>query len=190
MSRPAVFLDRDGTIIEDVGFLRALSQIDLLPWSADAIRQLNDAGFAVVVITNQSGVGRGYYDEAHVQATHAALDTKLNAAGARIEGYYYCPHYPGSVDPRYGIECDCRKPRPGLILEAASRHGIDLAASFMVGDRWRDIDAGAAAGCRTILIDHGYQERAPEHAPDAVVRSLAAAADWILSHPAPPTSSD
>jgi D-glycero-D-manno-heptose 1,7-bisphosphate phosphatase len=185
MIRPAVFLDRDGTIIEDVGFLRDLSQIDLLPWSADAIRRLNDAGLAVVVTTNQSGVGRGYYDEAHVQATHAALDTMLNAAGARIERYYYCPHYPESIDPRYRVECDCRKPASGLLRRAAADLGIDVTRSWMVGDWWRDVQAGIGAGTRTILIRSGRSDThrpAPEDAaqPDAILNNLMEAADWIL----------
>lgn len=185
MTRPAVFLDRDGTIIEDVGFLRDVSQIDLLPWSADAIHRLHDGGFVVVVITNQSGVGRGYFDEAHVQATHAALDTMLNAAGARIEGYYYCPHYPSSIDARYGIACDCRKPAPGLLRRAAADLGIDLTQSWMVGDWWRDVQAGIAAGTRTILVRSGRSENhrpAPGDAPrpDAILNNLMEAADWIL----------
>src|SRR5689334_842848 len=141
MTRPAVFLDRDGTIIEDVGFLRDVAQIDLLPWSAEAIRQLNGAGFAVIVITNQSGVGRGYYD---------------------------CPHHPESIDARYGIECDCRKPGSGLLRRAAADFDIDLTRSWMVGDWWRDVQAGIGAGTRTILIRSGRSDvhrPAPEGAP-------------------------
>jgi D-glycero-D-manno-heptose 1,7-bisphosphate phosphatase len=180
-----VFLDRDGTIIEDVGFLRAVSQIDLLPWAAAAIRQLRDAGYVVVVITNQSGVGRGYFDEAHVAATHRALDAALAAAGAAVDGYYYCPHYPDSADPRYGGTCDCRKPAPGLLWRAAQDLGLDLGASWMVGDWWRDVEAGHAAGTRTILIRTG---RSAEHrpappgapTPDAILNNLMEAAGWIL----------
>jgi D-glycero-D-manno-heptose 1,7-bisphosphate phosphatase len=183
--RPGVFLDRDGTIIDDVGYLRALSQIDLLPWSADAIRQLNDAGFLVVVITNQSGVARGYFDEAHVQATHASLDAMLRSRGARIDGYYYCPHYPAAADPRYGIDCDCRKPAAGLLLRAAADLDIDLASSWMIGDWWRDVQAGAGAGTRTILIRTGRSDvhrPAPPDAPqpDAILNNLMEAAGWIL----------
>ena len=185
MTRPAVFLDRDGTIIEDVGFLRDVAQIDLLPWSAEAIRQLNGAGFAVIVITNQSGVGRGYFDEAHVQATHAALDTMLKPLGAHVEGYYYCPHYPESIDARYGIECDCRKPGSGLLRRAAADFDIDLTRSWMVGDWWRDVQAGIGAGTRTILIRSGRSDvhrPAPADAPqpDAILNNLMEAAGWIL----------
>jgi D-glycero-D-manno-heptose 1,7-bisphosphate phosphatase len=185
VSRPAVFLDRDGTIIEDVGYLRDLSQIDLLPWSADAIGQLNAAGFAVVLITNQSGVARGYFDEAHVQATHASLDALLQARGARIDGYYYCPHYPQSRDPRYALACDCRKPASGLLRRAAADLDLDLARSWMVGDWWRDVEAGAGAGTRTILIRtgrSGMHRPAPPGAPepDAILNNLMEAAGWIL----------
>jgi D-glycero-D-manno-heptose 1,7-bisphosphate phosphatase len=185
MTRHAVFLDRDGTIIEDVGFLRDLSQIDVLPWAADAIRALNDAGFLVVVITNQSGVGRGYFGEAHVRATHAALDAMLQASGARIDGYYFCPHHPASTDARYGIACDCRKPAPGLLRRAAADLDIDLSRSWMVGDWWRDVQAGTGAGTRTLLIRTGRSDvhrPAPPDAPqpDAILINLREAVDWIL----------
>jgi D-glycero-D-manno-heptose 1,7-bisphosphate phosphatase len=183
--KPAVFLDRDGTIIEDVGFLRDVAQIDLLPWSVQAIRRFNDAGYVVVVITNQSGVGRGYFDEAHVQATHRALDTMLTELGARIDAYYYCPHYPGSDDVRYAGECDCRKPAPGLLRRAASDLQLDLSRSWMVGDWWRDVEAGAGAGTGTVLIRTGRSlehRAAPPDAPqpDAILNNLMEAAEWIL----------
>jgi D-glycero-D-manno-heptose 1,7-bisphosphate phosphatase len=183
--RPAVFLDRDGTIIEDVAYLRDFEHIDVLPWSANAIRSLNLAGFAVVVVTNQSGVARGYFDEAHVLATHRALDEKLAAAGASIDAYYYCPHHPDSPDARYGAPCDCRKPAAGLLRRAAADLGLDLAASWTVGDMWRDVQAGASAGTRTILIRAGRggpHPRAPRDAPtpDAILDNLMEAATWIL----------
>jgi D-glycero-D-manno-heptose 1,7-bisphosphate phosphatase len=185
MTRPAVFLDRDGTIIEDIGFLRDVSQIDLLPWSADAIRRLNEAGYVVVVVTNQSGVGRGYFDEAHVLATHAALDLALREHGARIDAFYYCPHYPTSADTRYGLTCDCRKPASGMLHRAAEDLGLDLSQSWMVGDWWRDVQAGAGAGARTILIRTGRSaEHRPEPPdatrPDAILNNLMEAAAWIL----------
>ena len=185
MRRPAVFLDRDGTIIEDVGFLRDLSQVDVLPWAAEAIRQVNDAGFAVVVITNQSGVARGYFDEAHVRATHRAIDAALAPHGARIDAYYYCPHYPKSSDPHYGVDCDCRKPASGLLRRAAADLGIDVNQSWMVGDWWRDVQAGIGAGTRTILIRTGRSTAhrpAPPDAPrpDAILNDLMEAAGWIL----------
>ncbi|HTM02760.1 MAG TPA: D-glycero-beta-D-manno-heptose 1,7-bisphosphate 7-phosphatase [Vicinamibacterales bacterium] len=183
--RPCVFLDRDGTIIEDVGFLRDIGQLDVLPWSADAIKLLNDGGYAVVVVTNQSGVGRGYFDEAHVQATHQALDAKLAAQGARVDAYYYCPHHPDAADARYGTACDCRKPAPGMLRRAAADLQLDLPRSWMVGDWWRDVQAGVGAGVRTILVRSGRSAEhrpAPEEAPrpDAILNNLMEAAAWIL----------
>jgi D-glycero-D-manno-heptose 1,7-bisphosphate phosphatase len=183
--KKVLFIDRDGTIIEDVGYLRDLSQVDLLPWAGDAIQQLNDAGFAVVVITNQSGVARGYFDEAHVQATHRALDAALAPHGARIESYYYCPHYPQSSDPRYGRECDCRKPARGLVDRAARELGVDPRRSFVVGDRWLDLRLARAVGARGVLVRTGYgrTEEArpvPDVAADAVADNLMGATSWIL----------
>ena len=185
MTRPAVFLDRDGTIIEDVGYLRDLSQIDLLPWSADAIRQLNEAGYLVVVVTNQSGVARGYFDEAHVRATHAAIDAALAERGARIDAYYYCPHHPDSGNPPYRGVCDCRKPASGLLMRAAQDLAIALSQSWMVGDWWRDVQAGIAAGTRTVLIRSGrsaaHRPEPPDMPrPDAILNNLMEAAAWIL----------
>jgi D-glycero-D-manno-heptose 1,7-bisphosphate phosphatase len=185
MSRPAVFLDRDGTIIEDVSYLRDVSEIDLLPWAAGAIRQLTDAGFVIVVVTNQSGVARGYFDEALVAATHEALDVQLAAQGARIDSYYYCPHYPISADPRYGIVCDCRKPFAGMLHRAARELNVDLSRSWMVGDSWSDVQAGLSAGTRSILIRSGrgtIHKPAPAEAaqPDAILNNLMEAAEWIL----------
>ena len=185
MTRAAAFLDRDGTIIDDVGYLRDLSQIDLLPWSADSIRQLNEAGYLVVVVTNQSGVARGYFDEAHVRATHAAIDAALAARGARIDAYYFCPHHPEAASPRYGGVCDCRKPASGLLLRAARDLAIDLSRSYMVGDWWRDVQAGRAAGTRTVLIRSGrsaaHQPAQPDMPrPDAILNNLMEAAAWIL----------
>ena len=185
MSRPAVFLDRDGTIIEDVSYLKDVSEIDLLPWAAGAIRHLNDAGFAVVVVTNQSGVARGYFDEALVGATHAALDARLASHGARVDRYYYCPHYPDVADTRYGIVCDCRKPSAGMLRRAAEDLTLDLSRSWMVGDSWSDVEAGVSAGAHSILIRSG---RSPMHKaapvekprPDAILDNLMEAAEWIL----------
>ena len=185
MSRPAVFLDRDGTVIEDVGFLSSIDAMTLLPWSAAAIRRLNDAGYPVVVITNQSGVGRGLFDEAHVRATHDALDRALAASNARIDAYYYCPHHPAAADTRYRVLCDCRKPAPGLLRRAARDLDLDLARSWMVGDWWRDVEAGVAAGARAILIRTGRSDThrpAPAAPPaaDAILDNLMEAVDWIL----------
>ena len=185
MTRPAVFLDRDGTVIEDVGYLSDAAGIELLPWSAAAIRRLNDAGRAVVVATNQSGVARGRFGEGQVAAIHAALDAALAVEGARIDAYYYCPHHPEGSDRRYAVACACRKPGPGMLQRAAADLVLDLPASWMVGDRWRDVQAGAAAGARTILIRSGREggyDTAPPGAgqPDAILNNLMEAVEWIL----------
>jgi D-glycero-D-manno-heptose 1,7-bisphosphate phosphatase len=188
---PAVFLDRDGTIIEDVGFLRHLDQIVFFPWSIDVIRALNRAGLPVVVITNQSGIARGILTEAFVDETHRRIDQRLAAGGARIDAYYYCPHHPeGKVEP-YVQTCDCRKPGCGMIERASRDLGLDPSRSFVVGDTWRDVGAGRAAGARSILVRQRTTARAdlppvpappPDLEADVIVDNLAAAASWILTH--------
>lgn len=185
--RPAVFLDRDGTIIEDVGYLDAVEQIAWFPWSVDAIRALNRADFAVVVITNQSGIARGRFTEALVEHTHRALDDRLAAGHARIDAYYYCPHHPDGAVPEYTRVCDCRKPGRGLVDRAARDLSLDPARSFVVGDRWLDIGMAHAIGARGILVRTGVgaeQEREPVAGitADAIVDNLAAAVSWILTH--------
>ena len=186
VTKPAVFLDRDGTIIEDVGYLRHLDQIAFYPWSADAIRALNRAGLPVVLITNQSGIARGMLTEALVEEAHRRIAERLAAGGARIDAYYYCPHHPqGKVEP-FARACDCRKPACGMIARAAADLGLDPSRSFVVGDTWLDVGAARAAGARAILVRRG---RGPQHDPppppdglhaDAIVDNLAAAASWIL----------
>jgi D-glycero-D-manno-heptose 1,7-bisphosphate phosphatase len=185
--KPAVFLDRDGTIIEDVNYLAALDRIAWYPWSIDAIRALNAAGFPVVVVTNQSGVARRYFTEAFVQDVHRALDVHLAAGGARIDAYYYCPHHPEGEAPEYRRACDCRKPSRGLVERAARELDLDTSRSFVVGDSWRDVGLARAVGARGILVRTGCgaaEEGRPHDgvAPDAVVDNLAAAASWILMH--------
>jgi len=173
-SRRAVFLDRDGVLNEaDVRDGRpyppeSLDALRIAPDTAPALALLKDAGFLLIVVTNQPDVARGTRTHATVDAIHAAL-----AAALPLDAFFVCWH----DDPD---ACPCRKPKPGLILDAAAQYGIDLAASFVVGDRWRDIDAGAATGCRTILIDRHYRDRAPASAPDFRTDSLTGAANWIL----------
>jgi D-glycero-D-manno-heptose 1,7-bisphosphate phosphatase len=183
--RPAVFLDRDGTIIEDVGYLDAIERMVLFPWSIEAIRALNRADLAVVVVTNQSGVARKYFAEAFVAEAHRALDERLAEGSARIDAYYYCPHHPDGKIDKYRRECDCRKPAPGLVDRAARDLGLDVKRSFVVGDTWRDVGLARAVGARAILVRTGagaIEERRPPPgvAADAIVDNLAAAASWIL----------
>ena len=184
--KPAVFLDRDGTMIEDVGYLDALDRVDYYPWTVDAIRMLNRAGLPVVVVTNQAGIARGLFTEAFVQETHRYIDARLAAGGARVDAYYYCPHHPAGRVAAFARACDCRKPGRGMIDQAASDLGLDPARSFVVGDTWLDIGLARAVGARGILVRTGagaaWEARTPNDlAADAVVDNLAAAASWILS---------
>jgi D-sedoheptulose 7-phosphate isomerase len=172
--RPAVFLDRDGVLNRAV--VRqgkplppaSLDELEILPGTASSLHDLKSHGFDLYVITNQPDVARGTLTREAVEAIHRQL-----ASALPIDAIFVCYH-----DDKN--DCDCRKPRPGLILEAQRKHNIDLGRSFFVGDRWRDIDAGHAAGCKTILIDYGYDERKSAQPPDAVVKSLREAADWII----------
>ena len=183
--RPAVFLDRDGTMIEDMGYLDALDRVAFFPWTVDAIRMLNRAGFAVVVVTNQSGIARGLFDEAFVQETHRFIEARLAAGGAHVDAYYYCPHHRDGRVPAYTRACDCRKPGRGMIDAAARDLGLDPARSFVVGDKWLDVQMGRAVGARAILVRTGLGADEERQAPpgtsaDAVVDNLAAAVSVIL----------
>jgi D-glycero-D-manno-heptose 1,7-bisphosphate phosphatase len=184
--RPAVFLDRDGTIIEDVGYLHDFGQIGFYPWAADAIRALNRAGLPVVVITNQAGVARGLISEAFVDETHARLTATLAAGSARVDAYYYCPHHPAGTVAEYAKACDCRKPGSGLVDRAARDLGLNPARSFVVGDKWLDVGVARAVGARGILVRTGCgaweesHKRPADPDADAIVDNLAAAASWVL----------
>src|SRR4029077_5591342 len=183
--RPAFFLERDGTLIADVIYVDRVDQMAFFPWTVDTIRALNRAGLAVVVVTNQSGIARGLFTEAFVEETHRHLTARLQAGGARVDAYYYCPHHPrGTVDP-YSRRCDCRKPGRELVDRAARDLGLDPERSFVVGDKWLDVQLARAVGARAILVRTGtgaVEERRPPIGvtADAVVDNLAAAASWIL----------
>jgi D-glycero-D-manno-heptose 1,7-bisphosphate phosphatase len=189
---PAVFFDRDGTLIEEVGYLDRVERVALFPWTIDAIRVLRRAGYRIVVVTNQAGVARGYFDEAHVADVHRHLADRFAAAGAPVDAFHYCPHHPEATLEAYRTICDCRKPAPGLLRRAAAELGLDLSQSFMVGDRWLDVQAGQQAGARGILVRTGYGAHEWRHPGDgitavAIVDHVFAAASWILQHrePAP-----
>jgi D-glycero-D-manno-heptose 1,7-bisphosphate phosphatase len=183
VSRPAVFLDRDGTMIAECGYLERLADLRLFPWTGDALRLLNRAGFAVVVVTNQAGVARGLFDEAFVHEVHREIDRRVTPA--RVDGYFYCPHLPEARDARYRVVCDCRKPLPGLITRACRELNLDASRSFAVGDRWRDVECGRAAGVRSILVrtGHGAHEETSvvsSAQADAILNNLMEAVGWIL----------
>jgi D,D-heptose 1,7-bisphosphate phosphatase len=182
---PAVFLDRDGTMIEEVGYLDRLDRLTLFPWTLDSIRLLNRAGFRVIVVSNQAGVARGYFGEDFVARTHAHLDGLVHASGGEVAGYYYCPHHPDAPVPEYRQACDCRKPAPGLLQRAAREHQLDLGRSFLVGDRWTDIEAGIRAGVRSVLVRSGYGNAEAARPPvgtaaAAMAQTLIDATTWIL----------
>lgn len=185
MSRPAVFLDRDGTLTEERGYIDRLDLIELFPWTADALRLLRRAGFATVVVTNQSAVARGLIDEAFINAVHREIDRRLAPAGVAIDRYYHCPHLPDAPLERYRQTCRCRKPGPGLIEQASRDLDLDLSRSVMVGDRWRDVACGHAAGTRSVLVRTGHGRREAAAAPggaraDAILDNLMEAVGWIL----------
>jgi len=180
-----VFVDRDGTLIEESGYLSDLSRVTFYPFSVDAVRQLNLGGFAVVVITNQSGVARGIVPESFVAVAHRHIAERMAAGGAHIDAFYYCPHHPDGTIAALRKTCDCRKPLPGLLTRAAADLELDLSRSFMVGDRMQDLEAGRAAGTKTVLVRTGYgaaEERAQRTGvgPEATADNLAGAAARVL----------
>lgn len=178
--RPAVFLDRDGTICEEMGYLNHLSRLHIFPFAAAAISKLNQAGWPVIVVTNQSGISRGIFPESLVRQIHQRISEELAAGRARVDGYYYCSHTRQE-------DCQCRKPLPGLLEQAAREHGLSLARSFVVGDRYGDVELAHGVGARGVLVLTGYGRGEYElHAeewsrkPDLVVEDLSAAVDAIL----------
>jgi D-glycero-D-manno-heptose 1,7-bisphosphate phosphatase len=158
VTRPAVFLDRDGTMIREVQFLRRPEDLVWLPATIEAVRLLNRAGFVVAVTTNQSGVGRGFHTEDDVQALHAMMTRTLDEAGARVDAWFYCPHHPEATVASLRRVCECRKPRPGMIRQAAERFALDLSRSFVIGDRLTDVGLAASVGARGVLVRTGYGE--------------------------------
>jgi D-glycero-D-manno-heptose 1,7-bisphosphate phosphatase len=187
MSDPAIFLDRDGVIIVEANYLSDPEQVELLPGTAEAIAALNRAGAPAVVVTNQSGVARGYFPESRIRVIHERLDELLAEKGAHIEKYYHCPHHPTKGTGPYLKKCDCRKPEPGLLHRAAAELDLDLGRSFMVGDKLSDTTAGRNAGCRSILVRTGYghtytpeQINDPRYGIDHVAADLMEAVRYCL----------
>ena len=185
--RAAVFLDRDGVINEQMGYVNHVSRFVLLPGVAAAIGKLNRAGVLVLVATSQSGLARGYFPASLLHEVHELMRQQLAGLGAHLDGIYVCPHHPEAKEALYRQDCDCRKPKPGLVLRAAGELGLDLLKSYMVGDRWTDIRCGAAAGLKTVLVRTGYGRGeelyiGPQETvqPETVQEDLAAAVDWIL----------
>ena len=180
-SATAVFLDRDSTLIEDMRYSVAPAKLAPLPGVVSALSRLGKAGHKLVIITNQSGVARGTFSEEALTAFHGHMLAWFEERGVHFAGLYYCPHYPEGPPSKYVMECDCRKPAPGMILKAARELDIDMNRSWMVGDRSPDIAAGRAAGCRTIRILTGEPPAPGDPEPDFTAPDLAAAADYILN---------
>ncbi len=195
----AVFLDKDGTLIPDVPYNVDPEQIQLAAGAAAGLPLLHAAGYPLIVITNQSGVARGYFSEAALVPLEARLRQLLEQLGVPLSGFYYCPHHPDGVVAEYTIHCDCRKPASGLLLQAAQSQGVDLAASWLIGDILHDIEAGRRVGCRTVLIDNGNEtewQLTPMRSPHYRVADLEEAAriitgiDLSSSNPAPSVSGE
>ncbi len=182
----AVFLDRDGTICEEVGYLDSVERMRLIPRAAEAVRRINARGFKTIVVTNQSGVARGYFTEERLQTLHEELIRQLKEEGAHLDAIYYCPHHPEGETSPYRVICDCRKPATGLLRKAAEELDVDLNASFLIGDHYSDVECAHRAGARGILLLTGHGQAAWSQrdqwqvAPDWVAEDLFAAVQWVL----------
>jgi D,D-heptose 1,7-bisphosphate phosphatase len=181
--RAAVFLDKDGTVIVDVPYNVDPGLMRLTDGAAEGLRALHAAGYPLIVVSNQSGVAHGHFEEAALGPVEARLRDLLGGAGVPLTGFYYCPHHPQGAVERYAVACRCRKPAPGLVERAAREHHIDLARSWLIGDILNDVEAGKRSGCRTVLVDVGNETEwvlAPERTPDLRAATVAEAARLIL----------
>jgi len=188
MKRPALFIDRDGTLSEEVGYVNHPSRFRLFPYSAEAIKLLNDNGWLAIVVTNQAGVARGYFSEDIIVQIHDQLRRDLQQASAQLDAIYYCAHHPSVGEPPYRLDCDCRKPRTGLIDRAASDFEIDRERSWMIGDRYGDVELALNAGLHSALVLSGYgrgeweyQRGAWKHEPEVVAENLLEAVKTIVN---------
>lgn len=196
MGKPAVFLDRDGTINVEAGYITDLANLKLMPGAGGAIRRLNELGIPAILATNQSGPARGYYPETWVHALNDRVQALLAAEGARLDDMFYCPHLPDGVVPAYTLECSCRKPETGMLTDAAEKHGLDLSVSYMIGDKATDVEVGQRAGCRTVLLRSGFGEQViageyqwpvkPDFVADTIVEAIAWVEADLASRPSTP----
>ena len=183
----AVFLDRDGTVNEEVGYLADLSRLRLIPGAGAAIKRLNQADYKVILVTNQSGVARGYFPESLVHEAHERLTDMLREEGAALDGIYYCPHHPTEGNAGYTMTCDCRKPGTGLIDKAMKDFDIDRNRSFLIGDKWSDVELAQRAGILAILVMSGFApddpgNKRPDYVrdPDYSASTISDAVEWIM----------
>ena len=186
--RPAVFVDRDGCLTEEVGYVNHVSRIRLLPRTAEAIRRLNRCEMPAVMVTNQSGIAKGYFSEEILEAVNGEMVRQLAEVGARLDGLYVCTHHPDEGVPPYRAHCDCRKPRPGLLQRAAAEMDLALGASVVIGDKMSDVTMAHAVGAAGVLVLTGYGLGEWEHRrhlwsdqPDHVADDLLDAVEWVLS---------
>ncbi len=184
----AVFIDRDGTICEELGYINHPSRLLIYPWSYDAVQQINQSGLKAIVVTNQSGVGRGYFEEDLVATINEKMCTEMAARGARLDAVYYCPHHPEAIMEAYRQDCLCRKPKPGMALRAAEAFNLDLSACYVIGDRYGDIQLAHNIGARSVFLLCGYGRGEYEYRrhtwktpPDHVAENLLDGVQWILS---------
>jgi len=188
--RPAIFLDRDGTLNVDVGYLHAIEQLKLYPWTGDALRLLKRAGYLLVVVSNQAGIAQGMIAPGFVEEAHAEMLRRVRDSGGDLDALYYCPHHPRGAVKELATDCRCRKPRPGMIEDAARDLGIDVSRSWTVGDKWLDVQLGQAAGTRSILVRTGWgadqeKQRPERQTVDAICDNLIHATSIILGAPSP-----
>jgi D-glycero-D-manno-heptose 1,7-bisphosphate phosphatase len=184
MDDAAVFLDKDGTLLDNVPYNVDGSLVRLSPGALEGLGLLASAGYRLHVISNQSGLARGLFDEEALMLVRDRIQTLLAEAGLRLDGFYYCPHLPEARVSRYALVCSCRKPRPGLILRAAAENGLDLERSWLIGDILDDVEAGRSAGCRTVLLDNGNEtewQLSPPRLPHHLARDLEEAARIIIA---------
>ncbi len=188
MSRPAVFLDRDGTLIEDVGYVDRLDRLQLYPWSLESVRLLRRAGYAVVVVTNQAGVARGFVREQMVRDVFESIQQQLAAIDEQLDGHYYCPHLIDAPVESYRRQCSCHKPLPGMVEQAVASLDLDVSQSYVVGDRWTDVQLARSVGAKAVLVKTGYgvtqlADPPPGETADAVFDNLLEAVGWVLFQP-------
>ena len=186
--KPAIFLDRDGTLNVDAGYLDRKERLTLFPWSLESVRLLRRAGYAVVVVTNQGGVARGMIEESFVEEVHRIIQSRLADIGEELDGHYYCPHEPAGSIEAFRVDCDCRKPKPGMVTRAIRDLGLDIKRSVVIGDKWSDVRLAKQTGARSVLVRTGYgrsQEKIRQEglSADVVVDTLMDAVNWILRHP-------
>ncbi len=183
MGNRAIFLDKDGTLVENVPYNVDPAKIKLTPNAEQGLSLLHDAGFQLIVVTNQSGIARGYFTEADLKPVETRLEEMLDGFGVTFGGFYYCPHHPDGSVRRYAVHCDCRKPRAGLVERAAREHGLDLNECWLIGDILDDVEAAHNAGCHAVLLDNGNETEwvySPLRLPDYSARDLWEAARVIL----------